>query len=112
MATDQTLIEKAVIRRLISELGLAGYVPVNVWDSEEHVPATTADAVIDTIFAVDADCTIHFAKKDELAVWGRRGVLIICGNGQDCVADYHCADKVFDAAIERVYEAINNGSIT
>ena len=106
MMNGTTLIERIIIRKLIEQMATAGFTPVSVWDSEEYVPATTAEAVIDHLYAVDADCTIHFARTADLKDWGNLGVLAITGNGVDIISDYHCGDEAFSRAVDAVYEWI------
>lgn len=100
----QTELERAIVRKLIRTLGVAGFVPRCVWDGGEYVDARTEDAALEAVFAVD-ESTLHFqrlfAKDDD---WGRLGVLLVCGNGEDIVSDYHCGDSAFSAAIEKALD--------
>jgi hypothetical protein len=41
-----------------------------------------------------------------LKAWGNRGVLLILGNGEDIISDYHCGNPEFAAAVDRVYAYI------
>lgn len=113
------LIERLIICKLIEELDVAGFAPVKFWDGEAYqtikwkASSTEANKVqrekacIECITSVD-EGTLHFAPKTDLKAWGRLGVLLILGNGQDIISDYHCADHTptFAPAIERVYEWI------
>jgi hypothetical protein len=114
------LIEKVIIVKLIEELDKAGFVPVQFWDGEEYQPivwkngSTGPDnnvqrekACMDAITSVD-EGTLHFASKTDLKGWGRLGVLLILGNGEDVISDYHCGNAAFDAAIQSVYKFIEN----
>lgn len=101
------LLERLIIRRTIRELKKAGFVPVSVWDSEEYVPATTERKVIETLNAVDFNCTVHFAPAGDLKAWGRLGVMFVLGNGIDVVSDYHCGNPEFSAAMDRVSDYVN-----
>jgi len=92
-------LERRIVRTLIQELAAAGYLPVKVWDGGEYVAVSALDETMDAVFAVD-DSTIHFAPKDKPEEWGRRGVLIIGGNGEDIISDWHCGDKKFSEAVD------------
>ena len=107
MSAADRLVEKLIIRRVVRELRLAGFVPVKVWDSEDYVDATTAKAVIQVLYDVDASCTVHFAPAADPAAWGRLGVLLVTGNGIDILSDWHCQNPTFDAALERVCDWVN-----
>lgn len=103
------LLEKLIIRRTIRELRAAGFIPVCVWDSEEYVPATTLRQVIETLEAVDFNCTVHFAPASDPKDWGRMGVMFVLGNGIDVISDYHLPTTrpEFGAAMDRVTEYVN-----
>lgn len=107
------LIEKLIVCKLIAELDVAGFVPVQFWDGEEYQPITWKSscpeaipvqregACIAAVRTVD-EGTLHFAPKHDLAAWGNLGVLLILGNGGDIISDYHCGNKDFDAVLDRV----------
>jgi hypothetical protein len=113
------LIERLIICKLIEELDTAGFAPVQFWDGEEYqtikwkADSTEANKVqrekacIECVNSV-GEGTLHFAPKTDLKAWGGLGVLLILGNGQDIISDYHCADHTpaFGPAIERVQEWI------
>jgi hypothetical protein len=121
-------IEHAITRALVHELDKAGFVAVAVWDSEEYQLADNAtikaDAVpsmpapkpmsltevLDSVFSVE-ECTLHFAKRDRLDAWGSLGVLLIGGNKEDLISDWHCGDEAFNAAVERVCYLANKGAL-
>jgi len=119
------LVEKIIICKLIEEMDTAGFVPVKFWDGEEYQTITWKNdsqgdvlvtqrelACITAISTVD-EGTLHFASKFALDAWGNRGVLLILGNGEDVISDYHCGNPDFSGAVERVYQFIegrkNNG---
>jgi len=111
------LVEKVIVCKLIEELDSAGFVPVKFWDGEEYqtiewkADSTVTNKVqrekacIDAITSVD-EGTLHFAPKSDLKGWGRLGVLLILGNGEDVISDYHCGNAEFSAAVDRVYKFI------
>lgn len=90
-------VERAIVTCLVQDLAKAGYDAVKVWDGEEYQDAETVEAVLAAVFAVDQS-TIHFQRKGKK--WGiTPGVFIVCGNGEDCISDWHCEDGDFDAAV-------------
>lgn len=97
-------IERAIVRKLCRLLKAGGYPPSQVWDGGEYVPTTTENEVIEAVFAVD-EATIHFSGGDEDC---EHGVLIILGNGVDCISDYHCGDNKFDTILHQVQEWIDD----
>jgi hypothetical protein len=100
-----TIIEKKIVRHIIRELRAAGYEPTLVWDGGEYVKATTEQAVMDAVFAVD-DATVHFdgGKGDNEH---SHGVYFVLGNGIDVYSDSHCGDPEFAAVLERCVTWIN-----
>lgn len=114
--------EQRILEALISELGAAGYQPAAVWiedgyvlaqgegppvECEGEVPnsvhrALTATEVCKVFEDYDLYApTVHFTEKGSLR-WGRRGVMVVPGNGQDFVSDWHCSDQDFNAVVDRV----------
>lgn len=97
-------VEARIVRRLCRELQKAGYLPESVWDGGEYVKVRTVAQVISAVFAVD-NATIHFDRG--AGANGRaHGVLIVLGNGLDCLADWHIGDAVFDAVVTRVCDSV------
>ncbi len=87
-----------VVRLLITTLRSHGYHPVKVFDGEEFVKATTDDATLDAVFAVD-DSTIYFRK---VAGKSQRVMLINC-NGDEVISDHSCGDEGFNRAMDEVF---------
>ena len=100
-------LERAIVATLIREAKRGGFVPVQVWQDGEYAPVTDAESAIEATFAVDT-ATIHFAPKGNPDDWGSRGVLIVGGNGEDVISDWHCGDDRFNAAVERAVKRIEN----
>jgi hypothetical protein len=68
----------------------------------------TDDEALQAIDTVD-ESTLHFTDCNA-TTWGGRGVLIILGNGEDCLSDYHVAKgEPFGGIIERIYDRISDG---
>jgi hypothetical protein len=105
------LIERAIVRRLIEEAIGAGFTPVAVFNGDEYIPTPNIGRALDVVFDLD-ECTLHFGQRGAIAQlpegWGCYGVLIILGNGIDCISDWHCGDDAFNTAVERVCDAIEN----
>lgn len=106
-----TKIERAIVTALVAELGAADYVPVKVYDGGEYVEATSVAQVLDAVFSVD-ESTVHFAERGDADNWGKRGVFLVCGNGEDLISDWHTRDALFDAAVKRAVERIANLKVT
>jgi len=121
-------IERVIIRRMIADLSAAGFVPVAFWDEEEYqiiapdgthatlrplpkplrttlVTQLSADEALTMVDSVDCG-TLHFAPADQLQAWGRYGVFLVLGNGEDVISDYHCGNEAFDNALQRTSKAI------
>ena len=93
-------IEKQIVKRMVSDLGKAGWKPVCVYDSEEYVDAKSCKAVCDIVFSVD-ESTVTFAKPGHR----NQGVLLIPGNGNDgwdLITDNNCGDTEFAAVMDSV----------
>jgi hypothetical protein len=93
-------MEKSIVRHLIRELKTAGFLPDQVWDGGEYVNTKNESQVLAAVFAVD-DATIHF-DAGKGANGKSHGVLIVLGNGCDCISDYHIGDAEFEAVLDRV----------
>lgn len=97
-------LEKKIVRKLIRELKAAGYLPTQVWDSEQYVEVSGERDTIEAVFAVD-DSTIHFdggkGKNGH-----EHGVYLVCGNGCDIISDYHIGDEAFDKVVSAVMEEL------
>lgn len=119
--------EHAIVRLLVKELGKAGYVPVTVWNSEDYVPVLqayeagqqvskpaplTPKQYMDAIFDVDASVTLHFAPECDLENWGTHGIVLVQGNGEDLISNWHCGDERFNTAIEAVVDIIKKGPVS
>lgn len=94
-----------IVRKLIRNCRKAGYVARLVYDGGAYVKVRTERDVLTAVDSVD-DSTIHFEP-----VTGddghSRGVYVVLGNGVDCLSDWHCGDKAFDAAVETVCDYVN-----
>jgi len=126
-------IEAAILVALINNLSAAGFKPAAVCiDGEgayvlapkadgsdnilyEDLPAEisnplTAAQVADLIFNVwdVVSPTIHFTHQHKLT-WGH-GVMVVLGNGEDFISDWHCGDPAFDAVVTQVSEAASEGA--
>lgn len=106
-------VERAIVTCLVQDLSKAGYDAIKVWDGEEYIDTGTVEDVIDAVFAV-GNSTIHFqrAKGARGKKWGKTGVYIVCGNGEDCISDWHCEDGDFDAAVSAVCKKIDNLTVS
>jgi hypothetical protein len=95
------ILEDLIIRRMIAEVTAAGFTLFGVNDGEEVIKADTVEKAREVIYSVD-DSTVIF--KDSRGK--RLGVLVILGNGQDVLSDWHDDEGPFDAALSRVCDWI------
>lgn len=98
-------LERAIVRALIDELGKAGYEPRAVWDGAEYTHVEGADAAVAAVFAVD-ESTLHFCPVGQRLNWGSTGVLLIGGNGEDIISDWHAGPPAFADAVQRACDRI------
>ena len=95
-------LERAIVRALIRECAVSGFVVHQVDDGGELVPVQTEDEAIEAVFAVD-ESRIRFRHQDDGAVRPKlHNVLLIGGNGEDIISDWHCGNPDFDAAVGKV----------
>lgn len=101
-------MEKAILRLTVKELGKIGWKPVQVWDSEEYVPATTIEEVIDAAMAVD-ECTVHF----ENAAGRDHGVFFVWGNGcgDEAISNHHVGAEDFSDCMDRISAIVESADI-
>ncbi|HEY1900750.1 MAG TPA: hypothetical protein VGG49_13260 [Steroidobacteraceae bacterium] len=129
------MVEALILKTLMKDMRAAGYQPAAVWTGEDYVvgiadreqtlvevsatdppdqierPLTDED-----VFSVFADYdmhapTLHFTHQGKLT-WGTRGVMLVEGNGEDIISDYHVAEgEQFGAVIDAIYERIEQGTL-
>lgn len=118
-------IEDAILTALLANLSAAGFKPAAVWTGETYQRADGVEGdcgVIDKpmstaeVLKVFADFdmfnpTVHFTEQHRLS-WGRTGVMVVCGNGEDFISDWHCMDKAFDAIVQTVADAAYDGALS
>ena len=94
-------VERKLIINVVRECAKRGWKPIAVFDGGQQVPAKTEAKVLEVCGSVD-DSTISFTN-------GKRnmGVLVILGNGIDCISDHNTGDADFEAAMEANYEYWN-----
>jgi hypothetical protein len=126
-------LEKTILTALLRDMRAAGYQPCAVWTGEDYVMAdarggtsearngsTRLDRAVrpltdEEVFAVFADYdmatpTLHFTHLNR-DTWGNRGVMIVEGNGEDIISDFHCADgEPFSPIIQAIYDKLSEGA--
>jgi hypothetical protein len=96
------LLERAIARALIRECLAAGFVCDQVDDGDDLVKVRSENEAIDAAFAVD-ESRLRFRAADDTGKNAKRyNVLLIGGNGEDIISDWHCSNASFDAAVGRV----------
>lgn len=112
MPTNETKIrrslERAIVTAVVEECGKAGFIPVKVYGVREHVDTPDLTSVLGAVFSVYVS-TIHFGRGPD--TWGRTGVAIVLGNGEDCISDWHRGDKDFDRAVQAAVGRIENARV-
>lgn len=132
-------IERVIIKALLRDMREEGYLPAAVWDGGAYVMAhgsfdensprfhssqspdtdapdlivnpMTDEQVLEAIDSVD-ESTLHFTRRNSRE-WGNRGVLLILGNGEDVISDYHVANgESFGSVIDHLYTQLEAGDIT
>ncbi len=115
-------IEHAIVRLLIDELAKVGFVPVGI--HHEDLPRGECELVARSkifaeVFEYDGPITLHFAptsaidaSTDAVDMEQLVGVLLVNGNGQDIISDWHTRPKEFDHAVGRVASAAHEGPLT
>lgn len=78
-----TKVERRVIANLIAYLERQGWTPVKVFDGEEDIEAHDTKSAMETIFSVD-DSQLVVRN----AAGKRQRIMIVLGNGKDCISDY------------------------
>lgn len=117
-------IERYVITALVRDMCAAGYQVAAVHDGNgywmhrrwcKRAPATikeplSGERAFTAIDSVDM-CTLHFTDQNSTA-WGDHGVLIILGNGEDCLSDSHSHEgEPFNGIIDAIYGKLNRGAL-
>lgn len=106
---DQKL-ERKIVANLIHFLSDKGFRLTHVDDEEENVPVGDAKEAMELLFDLD-ESQLVFQKSGHKPHW----VLIVLGNGADCVADYSLlrddADG-FDAAMDEFFEIIEDWAVS
>lgn len=122
-------LERTILTALIRNLGQHGYKVASVWDDGAYilgkadgtiesledagdspiVRPLTVDEALDAVDSVDVS-TIHFTYHNALD-WGCRGIMVVLGNGEDCISDYHSPrdPEPFCQVIEEIYDKLNRG---
>jgi len=95
-------LERAIVRALVEECYRAGFVAHQVDDGEDLVKVRSTNEAVDAVFAVD-ESRIRFRHVDDTGPRPKlHNVLLIGGNGEDIISDWHCGNASFDAAVNRV----------
>lgn len=109
-------IEHAIVRLLIDEVAKAGFVPVGI--HHEDLPRgefekVAANKIFAEVFEYDGAITLHFAPAatpDDEAEF--MGVLLVNGNGEDIISDWHVEPEAFADAVERASQAAHDGPMS
>lgn len=95
-------LERRVVWNLIHHIEQAGFRIFEINDGEELTHPGDAVAAMETLFNVD-EASLRFLHKDEKDTDNWYGVMLVFGNGVDCISDwnYDDADAAgFNAAME------------
>lgn len=91
-------LERRIFANLVAHLDRAGFVLSSIWDGEERTAVTTVKSAMELAFNLD-ECSVRFVQRGqpvgEVEETGNRfganehGVLLVFGNGVDCVSDWN-----------------------
>lgn len=127
-------IERMILLALIRDMRAQGYEVASVWDGDNYqMPgpdATIQEFPADSKFieggivrpmtdeeaceAMDSVCesTLHFTYRNK-KTWGTRGVLVILGNGEDVLSDFHAPPtrEPFQKVVIDIYDKLEKGLV-
>lgn len=126
-------IERYVISALMRDMRYQGYNVAAVWDGEmyqlagtryqmvargqssksllmERIEASLTDTQVFRVLDLGGTPTLHFTHRNT-DTWGNMGVLLILGNGEDVISDYHCGDEMFSSIIDSIHARLNAGEL-
>ena len=89
-----------VVRRMIRELKKAGWRVCAVDDGEGNIPVITERDAMDAVFGVEY-ATVKFIKGGKI-----EAVLVIPCNEEDAISDFTLNTKEFEAAMDRLMDAV------
>lgn len=107
--SDRCVLERRIVANLIAHLQRAGFYVHSVNDGEELRAASDAKSAMEMVFAVD-ESSLRFYRGGGARGEGAEalegddwhGVLLVLGNGIDCISDWNFAagdPDGFDAAM-------------
>lgn len=109
-------VERAIVAALVTELHVAGFVLVQLYDGFKYRPVphnrsnyALVEHALRVVFSPTLNTyhpTLHFAPKDKIISWGARGVMLVLGNGVDIISDWH-HDGIFSQTVKRVCDAVD-----
>jgi hypothetical protein len=88
-------LERAIVANLIAHLQAAGFEPYKASDGEERHKVSTIKEAMEVIFSVD-QAWLYVRKA---GVEKGHTVMLVLGNGEDCIADHSVGDG-FDEAMD------------
>lgn len=95
---ERQLLERTIVANLVHYLEHHGFHPYRVFDGEEYVKTLVVKDVLEAVFSVD-ESRLHVRK----GVGRGHTIVIILGNGVDCISDHSVAP--YD---EDQFEAVMN----
>lgn len=129
-------IERMILIALMRDMRKAGYEVAAVWtgdeyrmacpegrvknyaydDNERGMPVAPSKIIrsltdVEALKEIDSvdQSTLHFTHRNA-KTWGNRGVLVILGNGEDVLSDFHATEREpFGKVIRNIYDKLNNG---
>lgn len=108
-------IEHAIVRLLIDELAKAGFVAVGIHHEDlarGEFEKVAANKIFAEVFEYSGAVTLHFAPAatpDSEADF--MGVLLVNGNGEDIISDWHTRPREFSYVVRRVSEAAHKAPL-
>lgn len=99
-------LERKIVANLIHFLNEKGFKLTHVNDGEDDVPFSDAKEAMELVYNLDT-AVLYFQMDGH----GYHHVLIVNGNGGDCISDYTFGQgdqDGFDAAMEEYFDIVND----
>lgn len=108
IAHERLALETRIIRYALRALRVGGYIPVQVNTGEYVENVTNESTTLEEVFSVDESTIILRAPANATREHGYnplyRRIMVVLGNGIDCILDYSAGDPILDKIMDAVYD--------